>query len=351
MALIRLSITISDIIGSMASYDQIKIYRSVDGAGGTYTELTTSSDRINLKTVVQSYDYIDIVGLSTFYYKYSLFNSTTLAEGSQSSEFQGTEINGLYCTLQQIRDEGLDESIFPDATDDRINEKIEWASREIERVTNRYFEPRYKQISMNGKNSQAIMIGLPIIRIDSMSIDDDDQDLDDFTIYNRHLTRSLYRPDDRAAPKIAWSDEDIDLAGTSYQSGTRLKSKFKPFTRGRLNVVVSGLFGYTTLGPSAPVGETADGSQKPINYGSTPGDITQACIRLVMREWPLLTETDDLRDWRDSWRLESIKTRDQTVKWTPLSKAGDGIGSLTGDANIDRLLAAYVAPKSMVGVV
>jgi hypothetical protein len=143
----------------------------------------------------------------------------------------------------------------------------------------------------------------------------------DLRVYNRHLTDGLVAPDDRNNPKIEM------LALTSGWPGPSAIPVMREWywPRGPLNVVVTGVFGYTD-----PDGSTV---------GMTPLLIRHACKLLVMREFPTLTAFDDREDRRDRWRLSSERTRDQARSMAP--RTGKG---LTGDAEVDFLLDGYRMP-------
>ena len=48
-------------------------------------------------------------------------------------------------------------------------------------------------------------------------------------------------------------------------------------------------------------------------------------------------------DARNRWRVIEERTRDQAIKFAPLTRPGQ----LTGDTSIDDLLARYIRPASL----
>lgn len=69
-------------------YDQIKFYYSTDGIDGTYSLLTTEPMDVDNREKVTRYDHTS--GLSTYYYKVSLYNSISTVESSLSDPVKGT---------------------------------------------------------------------------------------------------------------------------------------------------------------------------------------------------------------------------------------------------------------------
>lgn len=69
-------------------YDQVRIYRSTTGASGAYSVLATTNldvDNADLSTI-----YDDTSGLSTYYYKTSVYNSISTVESSLTDPIQGS---------------------------------------------------------------------------------------------------------------------------------------------------------------------------------------------------------------------------------------------------------------------
>jgi len=187
-------------------------------------------------------------------------------------------------------------------------------------------------------------IGAPIIQIDSVAtvfgrgsnLDRESIAVDDVLVYNRHLTEGLNDPDDRDHPRIEMvSGSLIDYPGLDAE-----------FLAGSQIIEVSGLFGYTELGPGDSVGETSDGSQIPLSYGDTPELIRQACMLLVTRNIGTLGDPASRADWRDASRVIEEKTADQSYKLASNAQL-KLFGSTTGDPEIDGILNLYRVPASM----
>ena len=222
-----------------------------------------------------------------------------------------------YCFLQDLRDEGFSPEIVSDA---RLASLIALASRYIESTTERFFEPRYQRIEVSGRGACEILLGEPIIALEQLALLDDlalrpagdDVDLSAYRIYNRHITQGLFKPDDRDNPKIrplAWQ-------GIGCPCGVH-------------HVRVTGLFGYTD----------PDGSPT----GQTPRLIREVCKRLVARELPRLSETDQRENAQRRFRLVQEKNRDQSYPLDRLHLTD----AHTGDPEIVSLLIQFKRPVDL----
>lgn len=69
-------------------YDQVKFYRSTTGTTGTYTLLTTVAMDVDNADSITVYD--DTVGLATYFYKVSYYNSVSTLESTQSDAIPGS---------------------------------------------------------------------------------------------------------------------------------------------------------------------------------------------------------------------------------------------------------------------
>jgi hypothetical protein len=222
-----------------------------------------------------------------------------------------------YCLLQDLRDEGFSPEIVSDA---RLASLIALASRYIESVTERFFEPRYQRIEVSARGACELLLGEPIIALEQIGLVGDwaprpasgDFDPSAYRIYNRHITQGLFKPDDRDNPKIRL------LGGQGFGA---------PGSVGQVHV--TGLFGYTD-----PAGSPT---------GETPRLIREVCKRLVARELPLLSETGKREDAQRRFRLVQEKTRDQSYTLDRLHLTG----ALTGDPEIDALLIQFKRPVDL----
>lgn len=342
MAAIKLKIVVDHLDNVLLQFDQIKVYRSTTGRDGVYSEITGPTTRVDLVAGTTLYEYIDASGDSSYWYKFAFYNSTTTNEGSLSEPLQGTGRSGVYATIQDLRDEGVPDTVY---SDDRVNKAIEVASRYIERITGRWFEARSRTLRVKARNTGVCFLEHPIISVSEINIisgrgvdlDRDEVDLEDVLVFNRHLTLGLQDSDDRDAPRLEFEN----LRGLEYPGRTDAEFPF-----GSQVVEVVGRFGYTELSIGDEPGETSDGSQVPTSEGVTPPLIEHVCKLLAIRELAPMGNPATRSDWRDRHRLEQEKTDDQMYKMTPLSAMGN-TGNFTGDPEIDGILAMYLAPAAM----
>jgi hypothetical protein len=350
MASIKLRWVVENLSNVMLVYDVMKVYRSTAGIGGPYSEITIPATRVPLVADVTLYEFIDTAGDTSYWYKFSYFDSVGLGESALSDPIAGTDEGGLYCSVQDLRDEGITVAML---SDDRALAKIAKWSRAIERWTGRWFEPRVHAYTLDGEGGSVQRCPIPIIRLDTVATVsgrgagylEESISVDEIRVYNRHLTQGLIRPDDRANPRVEAPRVDSAF-GPEYRTepGVFYSDLWK-FPRGRLNIKLSGVFGYTELIPGDPVGETSAGSQVPLSFGSTPPLIKELCMLLVARDYPQIADTSLREDLRARWRVEQEKTRDQMVKLTSLKDAGQ-LGAWTGDPELDGIIAMYVAPSA-----
>lgn len=346
MATIRLRWYIDNLATVMASYDTLKFERSTAGIGGPYTEITAVATRLTLQTGTVIYEFVDPSGNAAYYYRAVYSDSGAVNPDDAQAGFLGTAETGLYCTVQDMRDEGFLVASFSDAL---VLGRIRLASHYIERMTGRWFEVREREFYIDGEGTPCLRMPQPIIKISEMAAVESRATyteialtFSDWLIYNRHLTQQLTKPDDRALPRIetgvvrdAWGARES--SAVVYEAGY-------DFLLGRQNIRVKGLFGYTELQPDDSVGETTQGSQIPLSYGSAPLAIQRACMLLVARDLSLLSDAAGRRGRMHGHRVEQEKTRDQSYKMTSLATLG-ATGAWTGDPEIDGILAMYVAPS------
>lgn len=230
----------------------------------------------------------------------------------------------FYILPSEMRAEGVPTSGVGAVTDARLLSSIVKAGLFIERITRRFFEPRFVTMRLDGKGALGLRFNMPIIGLDSVELSSGRLDLTTiridaatFRVYNRHLA-GLLDPDDR-------NDPHVEMYVTEAYS--RLYGLGATFPEGRQNVQVSGLWGYT------------EGDGTP--WGSVPVLLKEACGLLTLRYTALLTSAARSNQAYNG-RITSEKTRDQSVTYAaPLS------ASFTGDAVIDNLLLMFCSPPAM----
>jgi len=347
MATIRLEIAAENINEVMETFDQIKVYRSTTGIDGTYSEITDALTRIDLVADQIIYDYTDTAGETTYYYRFSYFHSTNLTESAQSDPIAGEGIQGLYCTIQSIRDEGVPVSKI---TDDDLIDKISLASRVIEKITRQFFDPRTLSINLDGDGTSILRLNHPIIKITSMGIiikrspyTETTIPISELVIRNRHLVSGILSPDDRDTPAIEYQSDIDELHLLSAATWANLSGDAYMFPVGRQNIRVDGVFGWTEIGTNDTVGETEQGSQIPVSFGTTPLEIQKLCKLLVMNEIEPMWSGLAARNSRQNInRIKSEKTKTQSYTLDSLASSGTQ-GAWTGNPEIDSILARYIS--------
>lgn len=254
------------------------------------------------------------------------------AEQTATEEFEvltsvvGSFTNG-YCTVQDLRDEGVTVSMASDA---QLQERILLASRMIDKFTGRFFDLRTQSFTMDGTGKASIHLDVPIVAIDTVSVDDVAFLPSDIIVYNRHVSEGLAFPNDADNPRIEVRQPlDDDLL---------FKIGLKVFPKGQKNIRLDGVFGYREF----------DGTVS----GKVPDLIRYVCKLMTIRYLARMADISGSADYRDSWRVVSIKTRDQAVQWaTPSASMGRrGVGRFTGDPEIDTFLLGFRRPPTMRAV-
>lgn len=332
MSVVNFSWYVNDLEDVMSSFDVQKVYRSVRQEG-PWSEITDNGTRVNLVVGVVNYDFVDEFGSSSYFYASSYFNSSTLVESELSEPVHG-ETYG-YIGIQDIRDEGFTEDEYSDG---QVLKAIKKATKQIDRVTRRFFEPRELTLRLNGDDEDYIEFLVPLIAPFEITLDGNDINISDLVIYNRHLTQGLSEPDDRRWSRMEYRNRTIDN-----------RSLFGVFTEGQQNVTVHGYFGYTELSPGDQVGETDNGSQIPISYGDTPELIKSACSLLAI-QYIFPASDGDADEYRRRTEVVRMKTRDQEIEYNKDTTDRSFIGNLTGDAVVDRLLSSFVASNPLESV-
>jgi hypothetical protein len=344
MATIKLKIRVVEISNVLLNFDHIMVFRSTT-RDGTYSEISAIGTRPTLQTDVVLYEFIDTGGDTTYWYKFSYINETTLLQSNLSDPMQGVGLQGQYCTLTEMREEGFSESVYSDA---RVIRSINIASKLLERYTGYWFEPRnITNMRVESKGDQVITIEDPIIQIDSIytisglggsNFEKTEVDLDGVTIFNRHLTQNLRDPDDRLDPRFRYprTNTDWDYSGiVGYYDSS--------WPKGKQIIEISGWFGYTELEDGASVGETTEGNQVPLSMGETPDLINEACRMLAARSLPTLADMASREDIRNRPFITSEKTREQSYTKSSLDSLGL-VGAWTGNPEIDEIIAMYQKP-------
>lgn len=200
---------------------------------------------------------------------------------------------------------------------------INRASRKIEDLTSRFFEPRYMKYRVNGRGVPGLQLSEPIVGVSKLEIESGangltmtltEVSLDGVRVGARHL-QGILDPDDRDNPRI----EITRFEGILFQT-------LSTFPKGPQTIHVTGVFGYTN-----PNGGP---------FGKTPEDLTQIVGNFATK---MLSDPFGLDlALQIPGTLMSAKTRDQSVTYRGTHNIG--LPTLTGDPIVDLVLIKYVRP-------
>jgi hypothetical protein len=323
MATIRLTITVADIDGTIALFDQIKVYRSTSGSGGTFVEITTVSTRIDLVAGQSVYEFVDGAGDPTYWYKSSFFNSVSSAESSLSEARQG---DALYIGVDDLRAEGL---TIPAGGDEeaRALELIKTYQQIVDAITGQFFLPRQLTIDVDGRGVSLLRLPIPIVSVTSLFVNDDFDNAVDPEAYVVYDGRGGDDGrDDRRNPRIKLvSEEQSIFAGVGSVGRTGAV-----FVVGEKNQRVVGSFGFVE------------------SDGCTPLPIQFCMKRLVARAYrsPLGT-TDPTTPGGPVIEEETDRHRKRWADPYVGAKAWPVTG--TGDQECDLILSRYKRPLIVRG--
>jgi len=308
-------------------------------------ELTTPTTRLPLVENCPRYCWQSPNGTPADSFKVAFAKADGTVYPAEQLEITNKSLRG-YCTIQDVRDEGY---ANPPLTDAMVQRGIDLATDMIDRITRQWFEPRWCLFSFDGERYPEIHLDVPIILLAKATEFKDGTStvihLPDLMVYNRHLTRGQTAPDDRANPLLSYDEAYIT---PRFRRNGLYDSRF---VRGKKNIRLFGIFGYTELGPGDFVGETADGSQIPLSLGQTPALIKRAATILAIDK--AFTLGSGLSSpFSSASGIKKQQTRDQSVEWF---KPGDGGGpsgdsGATGIPEVDAILSSFMGPVGIGGV-
>jgi hypothetical protein len=209
----------------------------------------------------------------------------------------------VYASVADLRAEGVAAAAASDA---RLELLLDEATRLIDRLTGWFFEPRALTLRLSGRGAPSVELPVPPIRLDRLMLADAELPLDSSVLL---------------------------VVGAPVQpcfDGPRLTLRHgRRFPHGRGNVVAEGLWGFTE----------DDGTPE----GRTPLAIRRACMLLALRNLAPLAD-DASFEARSRWRIVEERTRDQSYRLDAVKQAAR---QLTGDPEVDALLAPYVRPSPL----
>jgi len=229
-----------------------------------------------------------------------------------------------YCSVQDIRDEGITSAMADDA---KVLAYIEAWQAFIERACRQWFNARQVVFSVDGNDSDTLFFSVPIIQIDYLKINGNTVELDE-DLFKVYSGRDF--PDSRGNPHIS-------LVGPDYYrdiyTAPLIDGRMK-FRKGRQNQEIKGIFGYTE----------AD--------GSTPKLIKRALMLLVVEKLtnPMYPDPASpitpspsgagsvLEEWTDGHKIK-YGTRGGEV-----SERKPGLSGITTNVEILDILKLYKGP-------
>lgn len=219
-----------------------------------------------------------------------------------------------YCTIQDIRDEGITED---DLSDARATILIDGWSTWIDKRTGQFFEIRTGSMDFDGNGSRTLFLPVPIVECTALYINDDFTNAVETSRYTVYDRRGPLQ-DDRRNPKISLKQSlDYDIFANVFPS---------IFLNGDLNQRVTGDWGYVEADDSTPVA------------------IQRATVILVIATSELIGDDgiDQLKIGRiieevtDRHRIEYSDLYDKIGVWMP-----------TGITEVDMALSMYKAPYKL----
>jgi hypothetical protein len=205
----------------------------------------------------------------------------------------------MYAAVRDMREEGVTEA---QASDARLAALLAEASETIDHITGWVFEPQEWTLRLDGTGRPSLVP--PVVPI---------------ALTELWIGSTLLRP------------EEYRVVGAPVMPGfiaPRIEVMRAIFPYGQGNVLAVGTWGYTE----------PDGTP----LGRTPWAIRRACMLLVMRLLPKVSDQEALQETRDRWRLVELRTRDQAVKFGSDRAASARVQS--GDPEVDMLLIRYLRP-------
>lgn len=313
MATVKIRVRVRELSNVMTQFDRIKVYRC-DTQAGTYAEITTPLTRIPLVVDQVVYEYIDNTApTSSYWYKTSYYSTSTALESSLSAAMQGID-GGLYCTLQDIRDEGI---TVTELSDDRALKLSALWQKWFEDATGNFFTPKELTVDLDGDGSRMLLLPVPVIDVTELYVNDEFTTPIDSTNYVVYNARGPVQ-DDRRNPHIM----------LKRSSGSVFISAGGKFAIGDKNQRIVGTWGFTE----------AD--------GSTPPAVSHAILVLVILTKELLP--DSQIDQFSVGRIVEEVTDRHRIKHSDLF---DTMGSWgpTGITEVDLAIRKYRCPMRVGG--
>lgn len=239
-----------------------------------------------------------------------------------------------YATLAEARDEGITTTRYGAdvASDARVQRLLDEASERIDAVTGWWFRPRAQTWVFDGSGLADLWLPAPIITLTSVTLNGAELPLDQVLQYGTVASGEHLR-----APRLrrvastdlaAWGIGGTSIGGPGFI--VQQPAVGQVWTRGQQNVSVVASLGITKANGTSP-----------------PTDIRDVCLRLVMRNLARLTDAAGQSARRSAEVVrETTDGHSYELGGTLPGAAGAWRrGGLTGDADIDVVLAGYRRPS------
>jgi len=227
-----------------------------------------------------------------------------------------------YITIQDIRNAGIPDT---EKTDSEVQSSIDYWSAQIDVWTGQWFNAREVEVTIEGRNSNILLLGIPIIDVTQIRMNHHlpDHAGDLYTTFNRfQIFKSRVYPDDRRNPRIT-------LVTNKYSI---YSSYGKAFMRS-LFTTIEGIFGFIE------------------KDGTTPKPIQRACLKLVMRDLknPILDSVSNPHTTAGALKREKTDLHEVEYYESSESVVATEQGTLSGDGEVDRILSFYRKPIGVGG--
>jgi hypothetical protein len=193
-----------------------------------------------------------------------------------------------------------------------VDQQILLAQEFIEQHTRQWFEPRSKTIRVEGKNSNVMLLRVPIISVSEIRLNDDAtaQDLVNFELYTG--------VDNRRNPRIK-----IRSGSRNIFTGTVGRT----FHRAAYSEI-DGSFGFVEEDGSTPLLIAKAASILALDYIKSPATVSLGGVG------PLKREKTDLHE---------------TEYFQPDDVTGASTGAISGNIEVDRIINMYRGPTGIGG--
>lgn len=233
-----------------------------------------------------------------------------------------------YVSVAEVRAVGLNSD---PPSDGAIQSEICTWQAFLERATRQWFRPIATEFFLDGTDSDALHLPVPIISIDEIRINDEEEALDvrHFRVYD-----GILLPDDRKNPRIKLVDTFANRRDIFTGPDRAFRNRFR---KGRQNQFVKGTFGYVEAN------------------GAPPLLIKRALIKLVIEKLgvPLVEDPSNpvnppplvtgmvKEEWTDGHKLK------YEISGGALKARAPGLAGITNDPEILRIITLYKAPIGM----